>query len=137
MKNFLLGGIGKPTDNKKKKVRKMTPTSFEFNRIKNHSEEYIKKTTDFHNLDKVKEILKDLAKQKSNAKGTNKTMIQRFIDLFQEQHKALSNKMEEDKKSEVNLKLLDRCSDEYMKKSPDFNDLSKVECTLVQLKEEY
>ena len=81
--------------------------------------------------------MKDLAKQKSNAKGTNKTTIQRFIDLFQEQHKALSNKMEEDKKSEVNLKLLDRCSDEYMKKSPDFNDLSKVECTLVQLKEEY
>ena len=71
----------------------MTSTGVDLECLKSYSKEYIRKTTDFNNLEKVEEILGELVKQMMKADSKSKTIIQKFIDLYQEQQKTLRNKM--------------------------------------------
>ena len=87
MKNFLLNKIGEAS--KKQKYFKMSASKINLDLLNKYSEDYIKKTTDFQSLEKVEVILVELTKQKDSAKKDEKENLQKFIDIYQVQQKAL------------------------------------------------
>ena len=134
MKNFLLGGFGKIDKDQKRKFKKMTTTGVNVERLSKYTEEYIKKTDDFNKLDKVEEILAELARENNRADVEGKKSIQKLIKMYKTQRDVLrSNSVFGKIAGNSDLELLNKYSDECIKKTKDFNDLSKVECTLVQL----
>ena len=145
MKNWLLNKIGE-TDNtkQKQKVKKMT-TKMNLNALSNYSEEYIKKTTDFKNLQKVEEILAELTQQQENVDDDIKRKLQKFIDLYRTQQKALQKEAAikasgvggKIASSRVDLELLNKYSEDYMIETTEFNSIEEVECKLVELMEQY
>ena len=67
MKNFIIAGIGNTEAKIKKKQKKMSTIGVDLDRLDQYSENYIRKTSDFNNIDKVELILVELAKQKEDA----------------------------------------------------------------------
>ena len=82
MKNFLLKKIGK-INKQKQKYKKMTASTVNLQLLNKYSEDYIKKTMDFQDMEKVKLILVKLTEQREKANLEEKKTLQKFINLYQ------------------------------------------------------
>ena len=93
----------------------MTTTGVNVEQLSKYTKEYIRKTDDFNKIEKVEEVLSELAKENNKVNSAAKTTIQKVIKLYKTQRDFLQKmKMNPLKSGNIDLELLNKYSDKYI-----------------------